>query len=78
MDGTSHGPLVCFVSTITIPRCRHIDAPRWTLVHLTRLAVLTLSGDDPEEVMLELLRSRPAPVLATSLRALRLDQEAIG
>ncbi len=53
--------------------CRHHNAPRWNLIHLARLAELTLSGDKTGEVVLELLRSRPAPVLPASLRVLRQD-----
>ncbi len=57
--------------------CRQLKPPRLSLVHLIRLAELTLSGDESSEVMLELLRSRPAPVLPGSLRVLRLDVEDI-
>ena len=41
--------------------------------HLTRLTELTLSGDEDGEVMVDLMRSRPAPVLPASLRVLRQD-----
>ena len=60
------------VSIVNLP-CRHINGPRWSLARLVRLAELTLSGDETGEVMLELMRSRPAAVLPTSLRVLRQD-----
>ncbi len=53
--------------------CRHVNPPSWTFLHLTRLTELTLSGDETGEVMLELMRSRPAPVLPISLSVLRQD-----
>ena len=42
-------------------------------MHLTRLTELRLSGDAAGAVMLELLRSGPAPILPASLRVLCLD-----
>ena len=67
--------MLSFITALSMQHgiCRHVNPPSWSLRHLTRLTELTLSGDEDGEVMVDLMRSRPAPVLPASLRVLRQD-----